>query len=330
MNLKQTQRSAERVLRFESLLVIGSTVLLVVGLATVVLGVRSLVLRPVYDLQEAMRRFRTGDAEAKAREGPASEVRELAATFNDMADTITHQRRDLLTFLAGIAHDLRNPLSALKMAVHALERDPAAITPERFRRLDRQIDRLTRMVGDLLDAARIEAGQLELQLEDMDLREAAQTIVDLYTPTTATHEVSLRAPDRPVIIRGDSLRIEQVFSNLLSNAIKYSPTGGPVEVSVAADGKEAALAVSDQGVGIPPEDLSNIFMPFQRRGATAAIAPGVGLGLSIVRRIVDAHGGRIDVESTPGIGSTFQVRLPIAAVAERNFEQPLRARHRQR
>jgi two-component system, OmpR family, sensor histidine kinase MtrB len=319
INLKQTQREAEQVLRFERLLAISSTVLLLVGLASIVLGVRWLVLRPVFDLQEAMRRFRSGDAEAKAREGPTTEVRELASTFNEMADRITHQRREQLTFLAGVAHDLQNPLWALKMSIYALERDPEATTAERFRRLDRQIDRLTRMVGDLLDATRIEAGQLEVQLEDMDLREAARAIVDLYAPTTTTHEVVLRAPDRPIIVRGDPLRVEQVISNLLSNAIKYSPAGGPVVVSIAADDKEAALAVSDRGLGIPPEDLPSIFMPFRRRGATAEIAPGVGLGLSIVRRIVDAHGGRIEVESTPATGSTFQVCLPLAAVTERDL-----------
>lgn len=321
-DLRQTQRDTERVLRFERLLAISSTALLIAGLVFVVLGVRWLVVRPIFELRDAMRRFRRGDADAKAREGPAHEVHELASTFNEMADTITHQRRDQLTFLAGVAHDLRNPLSTLRLAVQTLGHDAARIKPEQVQRLDRQIDRLARMVNDLLDATRIEAGQLELRLEDMDLRESARAVVDLYAASTTTHDLMLRAPDSPVILRGDPLRVEQVISNLLSNAIKYSPAGGPVEVSVSAYKAEAELAVSDRGVGIPQEEIEDVFLPFRRRRATADIVPGVGLGLSIVRRIVVAHGGRIDVESTPGIGSTFRVRLPLVAIAEREREDP--------
>lgn len=319
--LRQAERAAARMLRLEVRLALGVTAFLVAGLISVVLGVRALVLRPIFALGDAMRRFRAGDVEVRAHGGAARETRELAATFNEMAETIAKQRRDQLTFLAGVAHDLRNPLAALKMAAQMLERDRAPVTPGRIQRIDQQIDRLARMVDDLLDATRIEAGQLDLQLEALDLREPARAMVELYAPTTTTHEVILRAPDHPVIVRGDPLRIEQVLSNLLSNAIKYSPAGGPVEVAVTAGDTEAELAVSDRGIGISPDELRNIFQPFRRRRATAGVMPGAGLGLSIVRRIVGAHGGRVDVESVPGEGSTFRVRLPLVAVLEREREE---------
>jgi signal transduction histidine kinase len=304
---------AERVLQLESLLMIASGLILVVGSVVVTLGARVLVLRPLLDLRGAMARFRRGDSVARAGDARLSEVSELAATFNEMADAIVQTRRDQVTFLAAVAHDLRSPLQALKMGVHVLARETKPIAPQRCARLERQIDRLTRMVGDLLDATRIEAGELALHLTEFDLRTAAQAMIDLFTPTATEHGITLKAPDRAVLIRGDSLRIEQVISNLLSNAIKYSPAGGPVEVAVSQTDREAELSVSDRGWGIPAEEIANMFLPFRRLPATSQIR-GVGLGLSVVARIVSAHGGRIEVESTPGVGSTFRVRLPLAAV----------------
>jgi signal transduction histidine kinase len=176
--------------------------------------------------------------------------------------------------------------------------------------LERQLGRLTRMVGDLLDASRIEAGELELNVEEVDLRKVAREVVELYAPTSPAHQVELEAPEQPVRVRADPLRLEQVVSNLVSNAIKYAPEGGPVKVVVGVEGDEAVLAVKDRGVGIPPEEIPDLFLPFRRRAMTRNLAPGAGLGLSVVRRILQAHGGRIEVESVQGTGSTFRIRLP--------------------
>lgn len=283
--------------------------LLVVGLAALGLGVSALLVRPLVELRDAVRRFRRGDEDVRAPACALREPHELAAGIDDMIATIGQQRRRQLEFLAGVAHDLRTPLAALKLQVQAIERQAAPVTPERLRLLDRQLDRLARMVGDLLDATRIESGHLELTPADVDLRQVARAVVELYAPTTQTHQVTLSCPEGAVRVRGDGLRLEQVVSNLVSNAIKFAPDGGPVEVSVAARGEEAEVAVSDRGVGIRPEDVDDVFLPFRRRAA--AVAPGAGLGLSIVRRIVAAHGGRVEVESAPGVGSTFRVRLPL-------------------
>jgi signal transduction histidine kinase len=119
-----------------------------------------------------------------------------------------------------------------------------------------------------------------------------------------------------LLVSCDALRIEQVLTNLVSNAIKYSPRGGRVEVTLEQPGTEAILNVVDQGVGIPSDDQAHIFEPFRRSGASRELVPGAGLGLFVARRIVEAHGGRIEVESRPGAGSTFRVHLPLTAVSK--------------
>lgn len=308
--LRRTKRDAEGVLRFQYVLAIAATVVLFLGLVLAAIGVRRFVLGPVLSLEVAIARFRDGDVGVRAEAGHPQELRRLAAAFNEMTDAITGQRRDQLTFLAAVAHDLRNPLWVLKILVQSLEQEPRLATPERLGRLDRQLDQLTRMIGDLLDAARIEAGQLELKLESLELQKCAQTVVELHRLTTTAHQVSLSVPDEAVVVRADPLRIEQVINNLLSNAIKYSPAGGHVEVAVRDLGDRVELAVSDQGVGIAPDVIPTLFEPFRRGPSATEAIPGAGLGLSIVRRIVRAHGGDIEVESQLGAGSTFRVWLP--------------------
>lgn len=317
LNEGQVSRAHEEALLLDRLangVGAGVGVLLLMGLVAVVLGVRLLLLRPILTLREAIQRSRSGESEARAREEGALELSEISHALNEMFDALARQRQEQLTFLAGVAHDLRNPLSALKLGVQSLGRDPSVASHESVRRtltiLDRQLGRLTRMVGDLLDASRIEAGELELSVEEVDLRKVAREVVELYAPTSPAHQVELEAPEQPVRVRADPLRLEQVVSNLVSNAIKYAPEGGPVKVVVGVEGSEAVLAVKDRGVGIPPEEIPDLFLPFRRRAMTRDLAPGAGLGLSVVRRILQAHGGRIEVESVQGTGSTFRIRLP--------------------
>ncbi len=323
-DLAQTQLYAEKAIVLETLVIVIAGVVAVAGLLALTLGVRWLVLRPLWDLRTALASFRGGESEVQANRGVLRELRDLDDAFNDMADTIRGLRHDQLTFLAGVAHDLRNPLSVLKMNMQMLERELGpAVTPKRVKLLDRQIDRLARMAGDLLDATRIEAGELDLQMQDLDLRDAARAMVDLYEPTSPSHAIVLDLPTQPVVVHGDPHRIEQVVGNLLSNAIKYSPGGGQVRVVVTA-GKEAMLAVSDEGVGIPEDELANVFLPFCRPVVVEGAA-GAGLGLSVSRRIISAHGGHIEVDSIRGKGSTFRVMLPLVEtkeVAEPVYPEP--------
>ncbi|PTL83453.1 HAMP domain-containing sensor histidine kinase [Vitiosangium sp. GDMCC 1.1324] len=320
---RTTQLQADRWDRLANIGGVGVAVLLVVGGAGLLLWMRRFVFRPLFDISQAMRRFGSGRKRTRAPEEGPTELREMASTFNEMANSLSRQQEQQLTFLAGVAHDLRNPLSALKMSA-ALVSSSRPVPEERLRKtmalVSRQVARLDRMVGDLLDATRIEAGQFELNLEERDVRGLATEVLELYQSGGSSHDLRLQLPEEPVLVNCDPMRMDQVLHNLVSNALKYSPAGSRVEVRVGREGDEALVSVMDRGIGISAEDLRTLFTPFRRTGMARETAPGVGLGLSVARRIVEAHGGRIEVESHPGMGSTFRVRLPLFRAAARLLE----------
>lgn len=288
-----------------------------IALIVAVVGVRRWVLRPIYSLQHRIVAFRSGDHEARVEEQGPRELTEIATAFNEMSEAIASQKRNQLAFLGGVVHDLRNPLAGLDLGVQKLRlmTSPDERTKNTLDMFDRQISRLTRMLGDLLDASRIEAGQLDLDLQTCELRQVVDEVIELYRPTAEQHEIRISKPPTPVRVAGDRLRLEQVFSNLLSNAIKYSPDGGPIDVEITCADGNAKVAVVDHGIGISEDELKDIFVPFFRRPSARAVGKGTGLGLSVVRRIVLAHGGDITVESTKGKGSEFCVILPLAPEA---------------
>jgi signal transduction histidine kinase len=230
-------------------------------------------------------------------------------------------------FLATAAHDLRNPLSVIlgsaQLLVRQARRNPAAPVDQKvLRMLDEQAGRMTRLVGHLLDASRVEQGQLLSSREPADLVEIAQTVCG--REYSDQHQISLEA-HAPVLGCYDTFRIEQLLDNLLLNAVKYSPQGGEVTVAVWREGNEARLTVTDSGVGIDAGELPHLFDRF-RRGANAESRnlTGTGLGLFICRGIAEEHGGRIWATSTLGKGSAFHVVLPAEPLGEP--EVPLRDR----
>jgi signal transduction histidine kinase len=271
-------------------------------------------------LSDGLARFAGGDRAARVVPDGVQALRHSAESFNDMAASLERRHQELLTFLAGVAHDLRNPLAAMRMGVQFLDPEHREVPEEKARKtlelIGRQVTRLERMVGDFLDAARIESGHLELKLERQDVRAFAQEAVELYAASSMRHRIVFSAPETPVEVRCDGERIAQVVNNLVSNAIKYSPRGGDVLLSVSESHGEVIVSVTDSGIGISPADVQDIFEPFRRTGASRETAPGVGLGLSVARRIVEAHGGRIEVQSTVGVGSTFRLHLPLAGPKE--------------
>jgi signal transduction histidine kinase len=202
----------------------------------------------------------------------------------------------------------------LKLTVQTLAREPV-IDEDRARRafalVGRQVEALTRMTSDLLDAARLEAGAFELHRSEHDVREIVNAAVELYAEATPRHDLRARLPDAPVLVTCDRERLAQVLNNLVSNAFKYSPAGSRVEVSLAPAADHVDVAVTDEGDGIAPEDHEHIFQPFRRLAATRSGAPGTGLGLAIASRLALAHGGSLAVDSSPGKGSTFTLRLPL-------------------
>jgi signal transduction histidine kinase len=311
---RAAQAQADRWDRLANFVGFGVASLLVLGGAGLLLWMRRSVFRPLLAISNAMRRFGSGRKRTRAPETGPSELRDMARTFNEMANSLGRQQEDQLTFLAGVAHDLRNPLSALKMSA-ALVTSGRPLTEERMQKtmalVRRQVARLDRMVGDLLDATRIEAGRFELQLEERDARELVREVAELYQGGSS-QDLQVQLTEEPVLLSCDPARLEQVLHNLVSNALKYSPTGSRVDLLVTREGEEAVLSVVDRGIGMLAEDVRHLFMPFRRGSRAREKAPGVGIGLSVARRIVEAHGGRIEVDSRPGVGSTFRVRLPLA------------------
>jgi signal transduction histidine kinase len=297
-----------------SLGLLVSTALLI-GIGMALWSIRRYVYRPLVSVRDALVRFRLGTPGLVVPETGPLELREISREFNEMAARLELQREVQLRFIAGVAHDLRNPLSALKLSAATVRPDrplpPEEKVRERFAVVARQVERIARMMEDLLDTARIEAGQLELRLEEQDLRGVVRDAVALHEGMSPAHELVLHVPEAPVPVRCDATRISQVLNNLLSNAIKYSPQGGQVRVALTTTPDTAWVAVKDQGVGIPPAERQSIFEPFRRSAATQDSIPGVGLGLAVSRRIIEAHGGYIEVESEQGAGATFRFRLPL-------------------
>jgi signal transduction histidine kinase/CheY-like chemotaxis protein len=239
-------------------------------------------------------------------------------------------------FLAMLGHELRNPLGAISTAIHVLDMlgrpdDQAA----RLRGIiARQTRNLSRLVDDLLDVSRLVAGKITLHRGAEDLRELASRVLTSFETLgkTVRHEVSVTG-DR-VNVDADATRLEQVVSNLLDNALKYTPTGGQIEVTVEAEGGDAVLRVRDTGVGIDPRTLPRIFDPFvQADQSSDRSAGGLGLGLTLVKRLVELHGGTVAASSAgPGRGSEFAVRIPRMSDAAAGAhgtgpeQQPRRAR----
>lgn len=308
--VNEAHRSSLRIDALTNIAGVATSVLLLGLLLIVVLGARRYVIRPLEDMHGVLHRFRGGDLGARAEPSRSRELNDIGATLNELIEATARHREAQLTFIGGVAHDLRNPLSALRMGIEVAKGDRSEVSRARvLDMVDRQVGRLTRMVGDLLEATRIEAGKLELHRERVDLRQIARDTVRLYEPSAPRHELVLHVPEHPVSIDADPLRMEQVASNLVSNAVKYAPEGGRIDVGVRASDHEAILEVRDRGVGIPREQMKDLFAPFRR--LATGVAQGAGLGLSVVRRIVEAHGGHIEVDSVVGEGSTFRVHVPL-------------------
>jgi signal transduction histidine kinase len=216
-------------------------------------------------------------------------------------------------FMQVASHELRGPVANFRLGVELLAKDLARGNPgrveDRLGVLSRQADRLGRLSSALLDVTRITAGRLTLQRQELDLAALAREVVARHAEEAQASgsAVAVEAP-APVRCQADPDRVEQVVANLLSNALKYGK-GGAVVVGVRAEEGYAVLDVADHGIGIPPEQQARIFGRFER-----AVPPrsygGLGLGLWIVRSLVEAHGGKVAVESAPGRGSTFTVKLP--------------------
>lgn len=223
-------------------------------------------------------------------------------------------------FLAMLAHELRNPLAPIRTAGDLLDRQLPPEAPGRpaVAMIRRQVTQLTRLVDDLLDVARINEGRIELQHAPVDLREVVAHAVESVEPLIKErrHRLSITSALEPVCVLGDLARLVQCLANLLTNAAKYTNPGGELRVELAREGADAVLRVADNGAGIPPDLLPHVFDLFvQGRRTLDRAHGGLGIGLSVVRRLIEMQGGRVSAQSAgPGQGTRFDLRLPLAAV----------------
>ncbi|HEY3066415.1 MAG TPA: ATP-binding protein [Methylomirabilota bacterium] len=220
-------------------------------------------------------------------------------------------------FIAALSHELRAPLQPILGWTEVLRRHgtPDAITVQALDAIRRNVRHQVRLVDDLLDLSRITHGKLALRFESFDLREQVRAAAEPYEETAVLKRLRLTIdlPPRPMVMWGDGARIQQIASNLISNAVKFTPAGGHVAVRLLGNETGAMLEVEDTGEGIAPEDLAVIFEVF-RQGSTSGRRGGLGIGLDLVRRLTEMHGGSVDVFSEGlGYGARFQVRLPLAA-----------------
>jgi|GEM_PF-5020283 len=217
-------------------------------------------------------------------------------------------------FLAVLGHELRNPMAPIVTAMEILRRKHG--DSRELEVLGRQVKHLRRLVDDLLDVSRITRGKVELDLHEVALADVARQALELAEPLLRErgHQLEVVDPGAPVVVRGDTGRLVQVVTNLLTNAARYTEPGGHVRVDWQPSGRDALLRVSDNGIGLPADALTRIFEPFvQGRQPFDRPQGGLGLGLAVVKSLVQAHGGRVEARSEgPGRGSVFEVRLPLA------------------
>ncbi|MDB5308349.1 MAG: pleC 4 [Gemmataceae bacterium] len=243
-------------------------------------------------------------------------VRERTEALARANAALREEDRRKNDFIAMLAHELRNPLAPIRNAIEIMRltgNDPAAVEQGRAM-LERQVEQMVRLIDDLLDVSRITTGKLRVQLEPVSLGAVVEAAVEISRPAIekAGLAFQVRLPDRPVLLRGDRVRLAQVFSNLLNNSAKYTPEGGIVSLTAEHVGAQVVVSVRDTGVGIPADVLPNVFDLFTQVDRTLNRSQGgLGIGLALVRRLVELHAGTVSVHSDgAGRGAEFTIRLP--------------------
>jgi signal transduction histidine kinase len=299
--------------QFEIVVGIVSILGLSIGVAGGLILTRSTV-QPIYDLIDVVGRIiRTGrtDTRVPERSEQGDAVDELSAQFNAMLDRINALIGAMGQSLDNVAHDLRTPIARLRgIAEHALQSGDVSEQKEALADCLEESDRILSILNTLMDISEAETGVLQLRRAPVPLAPLLAEVVELYEDVAEEKKVavSLEHTDE-VTVDGDRDRLRQAVANLLDNAIKYTPGGGQVRVTVSRDGDRALVTVQDTGAGISVEHLPRIWERLYRADSSRS-ERGLGLGLSLVKAFVEAHGGTVEAMSEPGRGSTFTVRLP--------------------
>ena len=265
---------------------------------------------PLRRIRTTAQRIEQGELGARVDLGGDAEVRAVGRALNRLADTLQHEEELRKESVADLAHELRTPVSGLLSRIEAAQDGVLPDEAANLEAMHAEALRLTRLLDDLARLAEAERPGLLLEKRHVDLADVARAAADSFAPRFAEAGIAFSATVEPAWVLGDANRIEQVVTNLLSNALRYTEAGGEVTLTVARSGDEVSLDVTDTGIGIRAEDLRHIFTRFWRGDPSRSRATGgTGIGLAIVRELVRAHEGCIDVDSVPGAGSRFRVSL---------------------
>jgi signal transduction histidine kinase len=269
------------------------------------------MISPLREMASAARAMARGEHGRRVRATSRDEVGELARAFNAMAadlDEVDRVRRDLV---ANVSHELRTPITALQAVLENLVDGVGTPDDDTFRTMLKQVERLGRLVSQLLDLSRLESGSVPLQRRAFPLRDVLDDAAEECRFNAPSVPVSVVVDPSDLAVDGDPERVHQVVANLLENAARHSPPGGSVEVTARGDGRLAVLEVADAGPGIPDDEAARVFERFYRSDAARASTDGgAGLGLAIARWIVDLHGGTIRPERRQPTGCRMVVALP--------------------
>jgi signal transduction histidine kinase len=270
---------------------------------------------PIAVLANAARRLGRGDLSQRVQLKGKGEVGELSQAFNSMAADLEHAEQLRRNLVADVAHELRTPLSNIQGYLEAIRDRVMKPNAATIRSLNEETALLSRLVDELQELSLAEAGELKLVYQAEDIANLVKQAVTSWQPKVAAKKIllSLDLPDNLPLVNIDQQRVNEVLHNLLENAVAHTHKGGTINVAAAKQGDWVEVCVSDTGEGIPAEDLPNIFERFYRVDRSRARATGgSGLGLTIAKRMVEAHGGKIEVQSELGKGSSFSFTLPIA------------------
>lgn len=310
-----------------------------IGIAAIVAALLSIALglifsqglvRPIRRISNAASRIKDGDLTARANLKGQDEIAYLGATFDAMAQSIENDRELERRLTADVAHELRTPLMAIQSTVEAIQDGVFPADSERLATISAETRRLARLVEALLQLSRLESGATQFVFRQYNVIDLIHNIAVSHEALARDHEMRLvfqNMSGAPMLMAEvDPDRLRQAIINLVSNAVRYSEAGGLITLSVALEnkGKSYVIAVSDEGVGIQPKDLSRIFSRFWRAEQSRTRATGgLGIGLTVTQEIVDRHQGYIEVSSEVGVGTTFELHLPVKLADKTGGEHSL-------
>ena len=276
------------------------------------------IVAPIHKLSEASQHIAEGNYEKRVDVNGSDEIGQLAMRFNQMASQLEEVESMRRKLIGDVTHELRTPLTSIKGYMEGLVDGVLPANAETFEQIHHEADRLSRLVDDLQELSRVEAKAYSLDLHPVKVSNLVQTTVKRLSPQATAKRITLRSslPADLEPILADEDRVTQVLVNLAANAIQYTPEDGEVLISASRHAEEIYISVKDSGIGIPPEHIANLFTRFYRvdKSRSRNAGGGSGIGLTIARHLVEAHGGRIWAESAgEGQGSTFTFSMKMAA-----------------